>query len=69
MVTLFHDIINKEIKVYMCHNSFLGYSPIHIFSLFKTKYTKNIAVKRGCQNALKRVKNWLRMLKNTKIEI
>jgi hypothetical protein len=48
MVTLFHDIINKEIKVYMCHNSFLGYFPIHIFSLFKTKYTKNIAVKRGC---------------------
>jgi hypothetical protein len=26
-------------------------------------------VKRGCQNAQKMVKNWLRRFKNTKIEI
>jgi len=40
----------------------------------RTKYKKIIiiiiiAVKRGCQSALKMVKNWLRRFKNTKIEI
>jgi len=57
-----------------CHNPFLDYSPIHIFSLFKNikykkKLSKNITVKKGCQNAQKMVKNWSRRLKNTKIEI
>jgi len=32
-------------------------------------FSKIIAVKRGCQNAQKMVKNWLRRFKNTKIEI
>jgi hypothetical protein len=42
------------------------------FSLLKkikTKNSKNITVKRGCQNAKKRVRNWLRRFKNTKIKI
>jgi len=59
---------------FFCHNPFFGYSPIYIFSLLKkTKkqkiLSKNITVKRGCQNAQKMVKNWLRRFKNTKIEI
>jgi len=38
----------------------------------KTKYKKiqkNIIVKKGCQNAQKIVKIWLRRFKNTKIKI
>jgi hypothetical protein len=40
--------------------------------LHKEKIQKNqkiIAVKKGCHNAQKMVKKWLRRFKNTKIEI
>jgi hypothetical protein len=57
----------------------LGYSPIHFFvlSFLSSKkinkkinyYKKNITVRRGCHNALKMVKNWLRRFKNIKIKI
>jgi glutamate synthase domain-containing protein 3 len=61
----------------MCHNPFLGYSQIHIFSLLKKKqihkklkkYIKKYDSEKGCQNAEKIVKNWLRRFKNTKIKI
>jgi hypothetical protein len=32
-------------------------------------YQKIITVKKGSQNAKKKIKNWLRRLKNTKIKI
>ena len=35
----------------------------------KKYYQKIIAVRRGCQSALKMVKNWLRSFKIIKIEI
>jgi hypothetical protein len=70
--------LHLQLESVYCHNPFLGYSPIHMFSLFKKrKYkkniknilSKNITVKKGCQSALKMVKNWLRRFKNTKIKI
>jgi len=40
-----------------------------IKNIFERKIKKIIALKRGCQNAQKMAKNWLRKFKNTKIEI
>jgi hypothetical protein len=40
-VTLFHDMMHKEIEVYVdCHNPILGYSPKFTFFKIKTKKNK-----------------------------
>jgi hypothetical protein len=57
----------KRCKDY--HNPFLGCSPIHIFFSLQKILSKNITVKRGCQNILKMIKKWLRRFKITKIKI
>jgi len=63
--------------VNLCHNPFLGYSPIHIFYLFKKKYnkikknilSKNNSSEKRMLEPLKMVKIWLRRFKITKIKI
>jgi hypothetical protein len=50
-----------------CCNIFLG--PCKKKFKNQKYYKKIIAVKRGCQNAIKIIKNWLKRFKNTKIKI